>query len=158
MCWPGEDQGQPPTWPERKVQAAFSRAAITHGPCSRPGSCRILCAPEDSCVLQTPHYPRPGQQCPSSSVITQAHAQQHFQGQEITRLASPPFPSPPLPSPAFRPGGPTQSPAGNHSACGSPACLTVLSSPLILFSPAAACSRGTRKCGSPAGLSLLRRT
>lgn len=98
-CWPGEDPwshqalwGQPPTWLGRKVQAAFSRAVITHGPYSRLGLWRILCAPEDSCVLQTPHYPRPGRQRPSASVITPAHAQQPSQGQEIT----------PLPSPAFR--------------------------------------------------------
>ena len=152
-CWPGEDPwshqalwGQPPTWLERKVQAAFSRAVITLGPYSRLGLWRILCAPEDSCVLQTPHYPRPGRQRPSASVITPAHAQQPSQGQEIT----------PLPSPAFR-RWPNAAPATTRRWT---SCLPngSLSSSDSLLSCCCLLSGGTRKCGSPAGLSLPRRT
>lgn len=109
-----------------------------------PFQARIVWAPEDACVSAD-----------TSLSLSQPAVSQRLCNHSGPRPADSPGPgnhSPPLPRlpPAARSG------ACSHSPGGPPACLTVLS-PLILLS-CCCLLPGTRKCGSPAGLSLPERT
>lgn len=136
----------PPTRPE-KGPGCFLQAVITNGPHSRQGLCRILCAPEDSCVSADTSL------SPSPPAVSQSLC--NHSGPRPAASPGPGNHSPPLP----RLPPPAQSGACSHSPGGPPACLTVLSPPLILLSLLLLLALGgTWKCGSPAGLSLPRRT